>query len=761
MKQLNLTKWLASSFLLTTVGLLVWASLNFSHINHQIDNDLMSLLPKSERDTQSEKVISRIAKNGENSLVLIVGSENLEESLRAEKLLQDNLKTLDLRQSNLNLDLSDIANFYLPYKGSLLTTEDVYQLNNNSSKFWYDKSLSLAYSFSGMAFSWKDDPFGLLSDWLGSLARTKVRPYGSSLIIEGFGSIYVVMPLELTNPDLSMGQRNVLAQSIIQAIDKTQQDLPSAKIHKAGVLFYASATAIKAEAEISIIGIISAIAALALITLAFRSFVAIGAVFLTVCIAFLYAFLICVFIYPKVYLLTLAFGTSLIGMSVDYCLYWLTASIDDTKNPEERRSYLLPGMALALLTTVLGYAFLSATPFPVLSQMAVFSVSGLIASWLCVVLFFPMLSHVQFKKNSFSRAFGMIKPGFGISNLFYKFALSTLFIGAAVYGAITFNGTDNIRALASYDANLVAEQTMISKLMELPSPAQFFIVSGNSPDEVLSATEGLAQQLKPLLHSHHISNFQAISTYMPSLEIQKKNGESYTKLVDEKVLQKLSKAMDMPNSWVSSQTQPSQILTFEEFEKSPIFRQLKGLWFKEDGKYFTAVLLSGISDQSTIDQLSRMGGDSITWINKPEEISEIFKRYRTLFSILIGLGYIITFIGISIRYKTESWRAIAPPVLATFITIAILSALGEPIGLLSILAFALLLGVGTDYGIFLLQYPADDRVTFSITIGALMSLVSFGTLTFSHVPALHSFGITLLFGISLSWALTIFFAKRD
>jgi predicted exporter len=569
------------------------------------------------------------------------------------------------------------------------------------------------------------------------------------------------MPFELTNPDLNMGQRNVLAQTIINAIDITQQDLPSIKIHKAGVLFYASATAIKAEAEIFFIGIISVIAALALITLAFRSFVAIGAVFLTVCIAFLYAFLICFFIYPKVYLLTLAFGTSLIGMSVDYCLYWLTGSIDDTKTPGERRKYLLPGMALALLTTVIGYAFLSATPFPVLSQMAVFSVSGLIAAWLCVVLFFPMLSQVQFKGNGFSRAFSVIKPGFGISNLFYKFVLSSLLIGAGVYGAITFKGTDNIRALASYDANLVAEQAMVSKLIGLPSPAQFFIVSGNSPDEVLSATEGLIQKLQPLLQSHQISNFQAISSYVPSLDIQMKNRESYANLVDEKVLQKISKAMDMPNSWVNSQTEPSKILTFEEFEKSPMFKQMKGLWFQDDGKYFTAVLLSGISDQSTIDELSRMGGDSIGWINKPEEISGIFKRYRTLFSILIGLGYIITFIGISIRYKTEAWRAIAPPVLATFITIAILSALGEPIGLLSILAFALLLGVGTDYGIFLLQYPVDDRVTFSITIGALMSLVSFGTLTFSHVPVLHSFGITLLFGISLSWALTIFFAKKD
>ncbi|WP_397390608.1 MMPL family transporter [Polynucleobacter sp.] len=551
-----------------------------------------------------------------------------------------------------------------------------------------------------------------------------------------------------------------MATSIIQAIEKTQQDIPSVKIQKAGVLFYATATAIKAESEISIIGIVSAIAALALITLAFRSFIAIGAVLLTVCIAFLYALLICIFIYPKVYLLTLAFGTSLIGMSVDYCLYWLTGSIDDNKSPEDRRRYLFPGMALALLTTILGYALLAATPFPVLSQMAVFSIGGLIAAWLSVVLFFPMLNQVQFKKNNFYRIFKVIKPGFGISNVFSKLALTSLMLSLGVYGAITFKGTDNIRALASYDPNLVAEQTAISKLMGLPSPAQFFIISGDSPNEVLLSAEGLSKKLQPLVRGGKISSYQVISDYIPSLEFQRKNVESYGKLVDEKVLQKIGKTMDMPGSWVSSQEPSSTMLTFEEFEKSPLFNQLQGLWFKEDGKNFTAVLLSGISDQSTIDELSRMEDVSISWVNKPNEISEIFKRYRTLFSILIAIGYIIAFIGISIRYKKEAWRSIAPPVLATFITIAILSTLGEPISLLSILAFALLLGVGTDYGIFLLQYPADERVTFSITLGALMSLVSFGTLTISHVPALHSFGITLLFGISLSWALTIFFSKK-
>ena len=68
--------------------------------------------------------------------------------------------------------------------------------------------------------------------------------------------------------------------------------------------------------------------------------------------------------------------------------------------------------------------------------------------------------------------------------------------------------------------------------------------------------------------------------------------------------------------------------------------------------------------------------------------------------------------------------------------------------------------MGTDYGIFLLQYPSDKRVLLSISIAALMTLISFGSLSLSAVPAIHSFGIALLFGVLLSWALTLFCAKR-
>jgi predicted exporter len=760
MKHLNLTKWLTSSFSLTTLCLLIWLAFNFQHLGSRIENDLMSLLPKSEREINSEKIISQIAKTGESHLVLIITSSKLDESIKAEELLWEDLKKLGLKRTNSNLDFNKVINFYRPYKSSLITADDVNQINTNSSQFWHDKSLSLAYSFSGMGLDWKDDPFGLLGDWLNSLVKAKVRPYGSSLIIEDSNSTFVAMPLELSNPDTSMDQRNFLATSIIQTIEKTKKKLPSIEIQKAGVLFYASATAIKAENEISTIGIISIITALTLITLAFRSAIAIGAVLLTVCVAGLYAFLICLLIYPKVYLLTLAFGTSLIGMSVDYCLYWLTSSIEDPKRPEDRRRYLLPGMALALLTTVFGYTLLSATPFPVLSQMAIFSISGLIAAWLFVMLFFPLIGWLEFKKNSFYLAFSAIKPGFGIHNPILRSTFTAILLLISLYGVVTFKGTDDIRALASYDKNLIAEQMTVSKILELPSPAQFFIVSGNTPDEILTTSENLINELQKLIKNKQLISYQAISNFVPSIKSQKTNKAIYEKLMGGEALNKVAKTMEMPDSWVAAEQNQNNILTFDEFKKSPLFEKFQGLWFENNGKYFTAILLSGISDQFTIDQLSEMENPSIIWVNKPLEISEIFKRYRILFSIFIALAYVVTFIAISLRFKSNAWRAIAPPVLATFITISILTTLAEPIGLLSVLAFALLLGVGTDYGIFLLQYPRDERVIFSISIGALMSLVAFGTLTISHVPALHSFGITLLFGISLSWALTIFFAKK-
>jgi predicted exporter len=79
-----------------------------------------------------------------------------------------------------------------------------------------------------------------------------------------------------------------------------------------------------------------------------------------------------------------------------------------------------------------------------------------------------------------------------------------------------------------------------------------------------------------------------------------------------------------------------------------------------------------------------------------------------------------------------------------------------------VLALWLLLGMGVDYGIFLVEHPADDgEAWLAIGLGAVSTLLSFGLLAVSTTPAIHAFGTTLGVGVTLVWLLSPLSAPRD
>ena len=763
MKSSSFSKALALIFFALTAGLASWTFANLSFISSRIDNNIFSLLPKLERNPVSEEFINRISSSGERSLVVLISSDNIDTSLEAEKALRASIKGLELTSPLADDDFSAYISLLKRHRSSLITREDIHLLDTQLPSFWYDKANSLAYSMGGLLLPWGEDPFGLSNDWLYRLGRSsKVHPYGDSLVVDHDGISYVVIPLEASRPLSSIQDQNILADGINAAITETANKFRGIHILRSGVAFIASDTSKVARDDISTIGLISAIAAFVLIASIFRSFYAITVTLTTVSIAFLYAVLACLFIFPKIYILTMAFGTSLIGMSVDYCLYWLTASIDDDKNPLDRRRYLLPGMFLALVTTTIGYCLLAITPFPVLSQMAVFSIGGIISAWLTVILIFPYVKNLRFNSNNTYSILRYIKPGFLNNRGTLRWATIGLVLLLSIYGAFAFKTNDDIRSLASFDKGLVNEQLEVSKILDIPSPSQFFIVTGSSEADALNHTESLSKDLDQLVSAGYISGYQSITKYLPSIASQNKASASYASSNKEVALHKIAKEMGMNHEWVKQLNKVDPPLTMADLKDLPIYKKLSYLWFDSgSGARSTAVLLMGLRGQPAVDELAKLENPNITWVDKPQEISQVFRRYRTLFSYIVLLGYLLTFAAIYFKFKSDAWRAVLPPVFATFITLGILSFMGETIGLLSVIAFALLLGVGTDYGIFLLQYPNDKKVVFSISIAALMTLISFGSLSLSSIPALHSFGIALFFGIFLSWLLTIFFARRS
>ncbi|WP_334131654.1 hypothetical protein, partial [Silanimonas lenta] len=69
----------------------------------------------------------------------------------------------------------------------------------------------------------------------------------------------------------------------------------------------------------------------------------------------------------------------------------------------------------------------------------------------------------------------------------------------------------------------------------------------------------------------------------------------------------------------------------------------------------------------------------------------------------------------------------------------------------------LLLGVGIDYGIFLLEHQDDGASWLAVSLGAASTLLAFGLLALSQTPALHGFGLTMLVGVGAVWALSPLF----
>lgn len=763
MKHFNFSKALAALFLSATLGLAIWMVFNLHVISARLDGNVFSLLPKSERNAVAEEFIGRVAKNGERSLVVLLSSSRLETSIEAEKTLKSLIKGLAVKSAPPQDGYSEYVSKLLVHKSGLLTSEDISQLASQPAPFWADKSNAMAYSMGNSLIPWKDDPFGLLGDWLLRLGGvTKVRPYGDSLVVERAGVSYVVLPMEVDASVDSLSTQVVLADAINAAIGETKLKHQEVDVLKAGVIFFASDTSKSIEADISLIGLISGISALLLIIFIFRSLYAVGFVLLTVSIGFMYAVLACFFIFPKVYILTLAFGTSLIGMSVDYCLYWLTASIDDAKNPLERRRYLLPGMFLALITTAIGYFLMAITPFPVLSQMAVFSISGISAAWLTVVLIFPHVNKLSFSENSsFALVHFIQSKNYRISIAARKVIVFVMIL-LSLYGIVASRSNDNIKSLASFDKGLIAQQIKTSEILDLPSPSQFFIVSGSTEEGVLTKAEQLTHRLDEFIVDGVITGYQSLTRFIPSIATQNIASKSYASQGRADATKQIAKEFGMDPAWVQSQNQTNAPLTIDEIRDTPIYSKLSYLWFASDASSIksTAVLLTGVNSAEAVGKLSKLADSDISWVNKPQEISDVFARYRILFSYVVALGYLLTFMAIYVKYGKSAWRAVLPPILATCLTLAILTIAGEAITLMTVIAFALLLGVGTDYGIFLLQYPSDKRVLLSISIAALMTLISFGSLSLSSVPAIHSFGIALLFGVLMSWLLTLFFAQK-
>lgn len=757
---------LALVWLVITVAALLYNGKVWFLDHRPLETDFLALLPADESDPVVRDAFDRVAKSAEQNVLILVGSKDWQQARNAGDAYAKVLATHAewFRPTSLAAMESDsaIAPWWDNRRG-FLTDDDRRAISARTPDDWVKQALNdlLSPLGSGRVGAWKDDPFGFFRRWLQMrAAETPVRPVDGVLRVDNDSLHYVVLPVQLSGQPFALQAQREVMPLLNAARAAAEQTGPGVTVRSSGMIFPAAAAAAQATHELSTIGW-GSIAGIILITwVTFRSLRPIGLVLLSLGVGTIGALAVTAFFYESVHLLTLVFGASLIGVAEDYGMHYLCVSDREVKGGVAVIRELLPSLSLALITTVVSFLGLGASPFPGLQQIAVFSAVGLISAWLTVVLWFPSLDGKQIDRARVVAWFNILRVRW--MQFSQGRARIALGVGTLVFSGIgiaRLHTDDDIRLLQSLPEGLIQEQTDVGRILNMPFAAQLYVVRAPDEETLLQREEALRARLDSLVTLRALTGYQAISAWVPSLKRQREN----SMLAFEKILAPagplhgLRLALDEDDAWESEVRLGSSVaepLTIGSWLGSSISEPTRMLWIGKTGSEVVSVVtLKGVENEHMPALATAAAGiEGVTWADKVASISSVLGRYRVRMSWVLALSYVAIWLVFLPRYGRGAWRILAPSVTATAIALAVVGVSGQPLQLFHVLALYLVFGLGVDYAIFLSeQTPASEGdVSFAVGLAAVSTVLSLGLLALSATPVLHAFGLIMLVGITVS-----------
>ena len=520
------------------------------------------------------------------------------------------------------------------------------------------------------------------------------------------------------------------------------------------------------RADIERISIASTVGVVVLFLLIFRSirYVALGMIPLyagTVCA--MAAGLAC---FGSLHGLTLAFGSSLIGVGIDYAEHYFShyTVSPDPEGPEAGLLRIWPGLALGALTTVAGLAGLAWTSFPTLREIAVFSTVGVMGAlfstrWLLPPLMprRPKPVPLQQKLASF---FGRVVAAMmrGRRQLLIL-PVAGLVLCAA--GLPRVRWIDDFSALNALDPALMAEDLRLRERVAKADPGRFVVVFGKDDDDALAKNDEVARRLERAKADRVLETFSSVHAMLWSSRLQRRSREILTR--DPSLPDRL-RAAYRAEGFVDSAFEPfarhfsdppPPALTMADLLATPLGDLLRSFRVPVGGQVALITLVGGVNDVGALS--ARLAGlpDALV-LDQRTFLDEAYGRFRSRTLQMIAAGLVAVFLIVHARYRRLrlSLAAFLPGVLGVVVTLALLSLFGVALNLLHLVGVLLVLSMGSDYGVFVVEsrsHPEELGATIlSLVVAMLSTVLSFGLLGMSANPAMAALGITAGLGTFLS-----------
>ena len=724
--------------------------------------DLMALLPREQQDPVLQHADDAVAGALSRRVVILVGAPDRAAARDAAAAISETLERsglVALTTNGFDKDrLTRMGRVYFPYRRGLLSDGDRQRLIDGKGQEIAERALSQVFGFVGLgdAALLGRDPFLLMPAFFGGLPlpMSKLSLDEGMLSLKAEGKTWILVSGALTDEPYALDVQKRLGLVLDPTIERLRAAHPDLEALRLGAVFFAQAGAAQAIGETTLIGIVSTLGTLLLVLVVFRALTPLWLTLLAIGTGVMTALSVSLWLFGELHVGALLFGVSLIGVAVDYSLQYCSEIFaPDPPPPAARLGRVLTGITLGTATTIIGYLTLMLAPFPGLHQIAGFSVVGLFASWVTVVLWLPALDRTRRPRHGRAMlgAAGSYL-GWWANPCFrtHRRLLLGLLIVAGLVGLCRIHVDDDVHHLQSLSPPLVVQQERLQRLIGSTAGSQFFLVQAPDDDTALVREEALVDRLRPLT-GKALAGFQAPAQYVPSAERQRANRLLVHQRLDGDLLNQQVVRLGLSDVPAPAED-GGPVLTLPEGLKSGALGFLSMLILEGGGGAVHVVTLDGITDLPALAGAAD-GIAGVRLVDPAGDFSLLLGKYRHRAIVLLALSAALMAPLLAWRYGWRGGlRVLVPPLLAVALAPALRAIAGGPFTFFDAMALVLILSIGVDYAVFCAETAGERRpvTMLAVAMAAGTALMSFGLLAASGVAAVSAFGATMAIGIFLA-----------
>jgi uncharacterized protein len=484
------------------------------------------------------------------------------------------------------------------------------------------------------------------------------------------------------------------------------------------------------------------------------------------------AFIVYSLIHDSITILATGFGGAIISFTVDYGITYLLFLDRPYKTyglGATRESWSL-GL-LAMLTTAVSFAFLFISGFPALAQIGEFAALGVLFTYLCVHGFFPLVFPTMppAKRKGFLPLQRMVNRGISSKGKWKFYVVAAFGVLMLFFAKPEFHV--DLSSMSSVSKDTLFSETLVKETWGDIFKRIYLMVEGKDPDEIIKKGDMLLPVLEEDMKSGALSSAFLPSMIFPGDQRTRENFRAWREFWNEQRMAQFKKNVSdgsLELGFKADAFEPFiRMVEKEDFKPAEMPDRLYGMMSlsrKHDSSGWIqfSMLTPGPSynGEAFYSKYSKTG---LAKIFDPELFSRSLGQMLMSGFIKMGLIVGLVTVMVALLYLADIQLVVIsmlPTLFALICTLGTLQVLGQPLGIPVIMVSVVVIGMGTDYALYLVRsyqrymdeaHASAGLVRMSVFLSFATTFVGFGVLAFSGHSLLKSAGLCLALGIGYSF----------